>query len=84
MEVVLICCSLTVSSKQKTQMKNINYHGIFIPFKIQLYSKQRTSIFLLFGSWSLVLYIHVWVKVKSFQQLQPDNLSELSMFARNG
>ena len=35
------------------------YHGIFITFKSHLYSKQVGSILLLFGSWSLVLYLHV-------------------------
>ena len=35
------------------------YHGIFITFKSHLYSKQGSSILLLFGSWSLVLYLHV-------------------------
>ena len=30
---------------------NTEYHGIFISFKNQLYSKQRSSILLLFGSW---------------------------------
>ena len=35
------------------------YQGIFITFKSHLYSKQGSSILLLFGSWSLVLYLHV-------------------------
>ena len=44
-EIVLISCSLTVGSKQKIKIKT-EYHGIFIPLKIQLYC----PIFILFGS----------------------------------
>ena len=43
------------------------YRGIFISFKSQAYSKQGTSILLSFGSWSLVLYLHDWVKWKFYR-----------------
>ena len=52
--------SVTVVSKQKNE--NTEFHGTFISFKGFLYSKQRSLIFLLFGSRSAVLYLHVWVK----------------------
>ena len=38
----------------------MEYHGTFIPFKNQLYSKPGSPIFLLFGSWSLE-YLYIWV-----------------------
>ena len=50
----------TVGSKQKKGNKE--YNDTFITFKSQLYSKPGSSIFLLFESWNLVLYHHVWVK----------------------
>ena len=54
-----------VGSKQKNKNKHTEYHGIFIPFKSQIYSKHGSPTFLLFGSWSLMLYIHVSVKAKN-------------------
>ena len=49
--------SLTVSSKQKNENENTECHGIFIHFKGQVYSRQGRPLFLLLGSWSLVLYL---------------------------
>ena len=54
MEVIIISCSFTNGSKQKIKMKT-EYHGILISFKSQFFSKQESSIFFLFGSWSLVI-----------------------------
>ena len=48
----------------KNKNENTKYHGIFISFKIQLYSKQGSPIFIFFGSWNLVLYLHVWINSK--------------------
>ena len=50
-----------VASKHKNKNENTKYHGICISFKSHLYSKQESPIFLLFGSWSLTLYLLVWV-----------------------
>ena len=50
--------SYNVVSKQKKN-ENKEYHGMFISFKSHLYSKQGSPIYLLFGSWSLVLYLLV-------------------------
>ena len=47
---------LTVGSKQKNKDENMKYHCTFTLFKIQLYSKQENSTFLLFGLWNLALY----------------------------
>ena len=61
-EVVLIQVSfLTVGSKQKNN-KHAEYHDIFIPFKGQIYLKQGSHVSFLFGTWTLVLFSHVWVK----------------------
>ena len=57
-------------SKQKIKIWNTiktEYLGTLIPVKSQLYSEPGSSIFLLFGSWSLVLYLLVWVKSKFFR-----------------
>ena len=51
-----------VDYKQKNKNEHTQYHGIFIPFKNQFYSKHESSTFLFFGSRSLVLYLHVSVK----------------------
>ena len=51
----------------KSKNENIEYHGILTSFKNQLYSKQRSSIFLLLSSWSLAVYLHVRVKLKFFE-----------------
>ena len=68
MEIVLIqMFFFTVGAKQKNENENTEYHGTFTPFKSQFYSKPRSSIFLLFGSWNLLLYLHVWVKSKFFR-----------------
>ena len=48
-----------VGSKRKKKKENTDYNGIFIPLKSQVYSKQSNPTFLLFGSWSLVLYLQV-------------------------
>ena len=58
---------LTVGSKQKNKNENTEYYSMFIPFKSQAYSRQGNPIFLLFGSWSLILYLHVWLKSIFFQ-----------------
>ena len=57
---------LKVGSKQKTKNKHTEYHGIFIPFKCQVYAKHGSTTFILFGSWGLVLYLHVSVKAKFY------------------
>ena len=59
MESILI--QLFFSAFGSKQKKN-KYHGTFIPSKSKLYSKPGILIFLLFWSWSLALYFHVWVK----------------------
>ena len=61
-EIILIqLLFFTVGSKQKNKNENAEYHDVFIPFKSQLYSKLASSIFLLFGPWNLVLYVHVFM-----------------------
>ena len=56
-----------VGSKQKNKNEHTEYHDdIFILFKSQVYSKHGSPTFLLFGSWSLVSYIHVSVNAKFF------------------
>ena len=67
-EVVLIqVFFLIVGSKHrkiKIKIRNTiapSYHS-----KVGLYSRNGV-IFLLFGPWSLVLYLHVWVNSKFFQ-----------------
>ena len=66
-EVVLTqMLSYNVVSKHKNNNENTEYHGMFISFKSHLYSKQGSLIFLLFGSWSLALYLLVGVKSKFF------------------
>ena len=64
-EVVLIQVSFpNVSSKQKIKM-NTRYTMIFL-YKSQVYSKHGSIVFLLFGSWNLVLYLQVLTKAKLF------------------
>ena len=58
--------TLVLNKKIKMDTRN-NYHGIFMPFKSQAYSKHGSPNFLLFGSWSLVSYIHSLVKAKFWQ-----------------
>ena len=53
-------------SKHKNKNKNTEYHRMFISFKSHLYSNQGSPIFLLFESWSLALYLLVWVKSKFY------------------
>ena len=53
-------------SKQENKNEHTEYHGIVIPFKIQVNSKRGRPTFLLFGTLSLVLYLHVSVKAKFF------------------
>ena len=66
-EVVLTqLLSYNVVSKYKNKNENTEYHGMFISFKSHLYSKQGSLIFLLFRSWSLALYLLVWVRSNSF------------------
>ena len=55
---------LTISSKQKTKNCCTEYYLIFLPFKTQVSSKH--SIFLLFDSQNLLLYLRTWLKVKVF------------------
>ena len=53
-EIVLIqVFFFNVGSKQKNNNENSEYHGTFAPFTSQRYSEPESSIFLLFGSWSL-------------------------------
>ena len=47
-----------VSKQKKNENENTECHGMFIPFKSHLNSKQGSLIFLLFGSWSLVRSSH--------------------------
>ena len=49
-----------VSKQKKNKNENMEQHGTFTPFKSHLYSKSGSSVFLLFGSWSLVLYLYVF------------------------
>ena len=64
-EVVLIHLPFfTVGSKQKDKNELTEYHGIFMPFKSRVYSKHGSPIFTFFGSGKMVLYLHVWEKVK--------------------
>ena len=43
--------------------KHAEYHGIFILFKDQIYSKQGSHISLLLGTWTCFRIIsHVWIK----------------------
>ena len=56
-----------VASKQKYKKENTEYHGTLLPSKNQLYSKPGNPFFLLFGWWSLVLYLHVWVSSKFYR-----------------
>ena len=59
-EVVLTqLLSYNVVSKHKNKNENTEYHGIFISFKSHLYSKEGSPICLLFGSWSLALFLLV-------------------------
>ena len=46
---VLLMSFLTVDSKQKNQKENTENHSIFLPLKSQVYSRQASSVFLLFG-----------------------------------
>ena len=57
---------LKVGSKQKTKIKHMEYHIIFIAFKGHFYSKHGSPVFLLLKSWSLILYVHVSFKAKFF------------------
>ena len=71
---------LVLSKKSKTK-----YHGIFIPFKREAYSKHGSIIFLLFGSWSLILYLCVWVKTKFFSDnFKLTNLVDVQRLHQNG
>ena len=55
---------LVLNKKNKNEYTE--YHGISIPLKSQVYSKHGSPTFLSFGSWSLVLYLHVLVKAIFF------------------
>ena len=58
-EVVFIqLFSYNVVSKQKNENESTKCHGMFLPFKSHLNSKQGSLIFVLFGSWSLVRSSH--------------------------
>ena len=63
--IVVVFLPLVLNKKQRWKHR-ISY-GIFIYFKSQLYSKQVSSILLLFGSRTLALYLHDWVKSKPFR-----------------
>ena len=45
----------------------MEYYDTFISFKSHLCWKQEAPIFLLSGSRSVVLYLHIWVKPKFFR-----------------
>ena len=55
---------LVLNKKNKNEYTE--YHGISIPLKSQVYSKHGSPTFFSFGSWSLVLYLHVLVKAIFF------------------
>ena len=74
------CSFLLLLLNKKIKNENTEYHGTFLPCKSQLYSKPGSPIFLLFDLWSLVLYLHVWVKAKFFRQFYPVNLNRRSTF----
>ena len=42
------------------------YHGIIISFKDKIYSKQGSHIFLLFETWTLVLFLHAAAQIEIF------------------
>ena len=45
----------------------MEYHGIFIPFKGKIYSKQGNHISLLFETWILILLPHAGTQTENFQ-----------------
>ena len=52
---------------QKTKMKTLNTIASSCHLKVsEVYSRQGSPIFALFGSWSLALYLHFWVNSKNF------------------
>ena len=55
----------TVASEtNKNKNENMEYLGTFIPLKSRVHSKPGSPIFQLFRSYSLVVYLYVWVKSK--------------------
>ena len=60
---------LTVSSKQKNKIEPMEYHGIVTYHSKVGCTKSMSPIILLFRSWSLILYLHVWVKAKFFLKM---------------
>ena len=54
------------TKKNKNKNENMEHLGTFIPCKSWLHSKPGSPIFQLFGSYSLVVYLYVWVKSKFF------------------
>ena len=64
------------NNKKIYKNEKTEYHGTFRPFKNQLHLKPGSPIFLLFRSWSLVLYLYLWVNSKFF-------LVDVSMKAAN-
>ena len=63
-EVVLIQVPfITVFLNKNNSNEYAGYYDIFIPFKGHIYSKQGSHISLLFGTWILVSFAYVWVKL---------------------
>ena len=82
-EIVLIQMLFsTIGSKQKNKIENTEYHGTFI----QVYSRLRSSIFLLLGSWNLVscnLIFFLGI-VKIFPIILPSNLVDVQRLHEKG
>ena len=76
------CSLVPLFLKKKNENENTYYYDTFISFKSHLYWKQASPIFLLFGSWNVVLHFQFWVSSKISRYLQPASLSRRSMFAR--
>ena len=59
----------------------MKYHVIFTPFKGQIYSKQGSHVSLMFGTWTFVLFSHVWWNQRFYCYLWADKLRRRSTFA---
>ena len=82
-EIVLIQMLFsTIGSKQKNKIENTEYHGTFI----QVYSRLRSSIFLLLGSWNLVSWNLIFFLgiVKIFPIILPSNLVDVQRLHEKG
>ena len=66
-EIVLVQVFVfTVASKQKNKNENKEHHGTFYQSRVSSTQNQGETIFPLFGSWSLALYLYFWVKLRFF------------------